>query len=119
MGMIKRILLTIAVVAILITGCNESFERPKNVPQKAIWVGGSDGGVWIESISKRDSTFMLKVFSQNGALLEDAFFTMNEECKDVILNQDELAKKFSAFDGNDIILNLKYEGKFCSLVKKD
>ncbi|CAB1063445.1 hypothetical protein D1BOALGB6SA_8228 [Olavius sp. associated proteobacterium Delta 1] len=38
-------------------------DRPAGVPEDAVWVGGPDGGDWIQCKKKRDRLFECQIFS--------------------------------------------------------
>lgn len=53
-------------------------ERPKLVPASAAWVGGDDGGVWVDCLAAADAKLKCKIFSDvTGEILEDNYFSFN------------------------------------------
>jgi len=61
-------------VICMLVACSSSSEpiRPKNVPMKARWLGGSEGGVWIDCAQMDKNTLDCKVFDpEKGTLLQD------------------------------------------------
>jgi hypothetical protein len=54
-------------------------DKPKNVPDKAIWKGGCDGGNWVELISIDKQKIRFKIYRDwNGELILDADFVYVE-----------------------------------------
>ena len=41
----------------LIMPYDRVWEKPENVPDSAVWVGGCDGGNWIELVDIKEDTF--------------------------------------------------------------
>ncbi|MEQ8578249.1 MAG: hypothetical protein RIC57_12100 [Balneola sp.] len=114
MKYLKLIILSIALITF--SNCNQDFQRPKTVPEKANWVGGSDGGVWIESYIRSDSSAVLKIYSHNGDILKNSEFILNKECRDVELSEEVLNSKMSAFDGSSLLLSISRNDRLCTLV---
>ena len=55
-------------------GCDPPI-KPSNVPEKAVWKGGCDGGYWIELVSIEKDTVRFRIYIDwNGDLLLDAYF---------------------------------------------
>jgi len=56
------------------TGCPPP-EKPNGVPQSAAWVGGCDGGNWIELVSIEKEKVRFRIYRDwNGDLILDADF---------------------------------------------
>ncbi len=50
-------------------------EKPKSVPQEAVWKGGCDGGNWIELVDTRNSKYRFRIYRDwDGTLELDADF---------------------------------------------
>lgn len=109
-----KFLLFLVVISPL-NNCDRDFQKPKTVSEKAIWVGGTDGGVWIESSIKSDSSAVLKIYSHNGIVLKNSEYVLAELCEDVNLSNEILSNKMSAFDGANVILNISVNDRFCTL----
>ena len=116
----KSPMLTLIIFLLLtIISCEQSFEKPKNVPEKATWLGGTDGGVWIEFLEAKDSSVALKIYSHNGEVLKNTEYISSEGCRDIKLNKVTLIEDISAFDGSNIILNIIENDRFCTLREID
>ncbi len=55
--------------------------RKKLIPKSAKWIGGCDGGKWVEFVSRNDSLFRLRFYNYQGKLVDpslqiDAYFRL-------------------------------------------
>lgn len=61
--------------AVLLLGCKSQIkqpERPTDVPDKAFWIGGIDGGTWflIQKVDSNNISAFIKVYNdQTGELI--------------------------------------------------
>lgn len=65
--------LLVICISLLLAACGSSSgpARPKSVPIKAQWLGGSEGGVWIDCAQVDTNALDCKVFdSGRGTLLQ-------------------------------------------------
>jgi len=49
-------------------------ERPSNIPENSVWVGGPDGGLFYEVVNKDSISLRMRIYYENGALIEDGIF---------------------------------------------
>lgn len=94
--------------------------RPRNVPLKAVWVGSSDGGVYI-LLSRRQShgeRYCAKIFSDStGKILFSGLVVRSPEMSKPI--HTTASMPFDGWDGREILLTdgttLKPLGTKCRL----
>lgn len=92
-------------------------KRPKNIPEQAFWVGGTDGGNWfvVEDVHIHKSNAFIKVFNDSdGSLIASKRFIL--VCP--IDNQqliDNLQEQINGFDGEKILLKSSGNKKNCWL----
>lgn len=85
--------------------------KPLNVPAKAKWYGGCDGGNWIELISISDKKYRFKVYRDwDGTLNMDADF-ISENCINLSLtteNWEELVTYYIQ-DDSSVYITIRNE----------
>ena len=92
-------------------------ERPKNIPEQAFWVGGTDGGNWyvVEYVHNHKNNAIIKVYNDaDGSLIASKRFVL--VCP--IDNQqliDNLQEQINAYDGEKILLRSPNNKKACWL----
>ena len=90
----------------------DASDKPKNISDKAFWVGGADGGNWylVDSINKSRKEASIKVYNDyTGELIVSKTFKM--KCiNDDGINWDNLREQINAFDGEKIQLEIKGKG---------
>jgi len=111
------ILLAVAVISVIIYfsvsvkiggGCPPP-EKPSVVPKSAAWVGGCDGGNWIELVSIEQDKVRFRIYRDwNGDLVLDADFEY-QDCKEFRLNKSSWSESLAYF-GNYIAL-MEQEGE--------
>jgi hypothetical protein len=91
------------VVFLLIPQNGSEFKRPKSVPISAQWVGGSDGGDWIDCKPKNSKELECSIFANvTGALIEKATFKGETIESELIIDY---------FDGSQIVTTDNLEFK--------
>jgi hypothetical protein len=93
-------------------------ERLSNIPQKAKWCGGADGGNWYE-VTKvlPNNIFMIKIYNEGSGEIEvDTIFTLNSDCTFKHIDSITLIKSINGYDGDKILLNMPDKGERCSLI---
>lgn len=92
-------------------------KKPSEVPNEAVWVGGADGGVWVEVGKLESRRAHLKIFEDfKGAVLADGWFVFSSGC--AIDDINKMKRAFGAYDGERIILRkdrIKNPGIVCSM----
>ena len=99
-------LLAISTFLILLVGvsCKRAAsapQRPADVPSSAVWVGGSDGGVFLDCTPTANSLYSCSVFNDTtGDVLGSGVFAVEgrESSKPVQVSD------YSAYDGMRILL---------------
>ncbi|MBK8051847.1 MAG: hypothetical protein IPK35_00860 [Saprospiraceae bacterium] len=96
----------IVVFTIFMLSCNSPVNknRPNNVPENAIWKGGSDGGCWIIVKAFTEGNLECKVFYENGDVWEEGRFIKNGDCN---IDQSEVINQITGFDGVSILTKTK------------
>jgi hypothetical protein len=78
--------------------------RPNSVPQAALWIGGPDGGAWIECRAiggQRSKRFFCSVYADvTGEILNKGAFHLQGESLDAI----QLQRLMEAYTGDEIFL---------------
>lgn len=101
------------VVFIVYIGSLISFEerqKPANIPQTSFWVGGLDGGVWVNLDEKKsDTLYYFTIYFENGGIWEKGWFS--PEC---VIKEQNLQGKIKFFDGTKIEYNVN--GKSCYFI---
>ncbi len=93
-------------------------ERPSNVPEQAILIGGCEGGNWFELVDIKEDTIRLRIYHDfNGELMFDADF-ISENCKDVCLTDANWSMYISHFDGVYVyfVNEFQSDGNYCKLI---
>jgi hypothetical protein len=122
----KKITIIVSVIIIIVTVYfflhqKAQFHQPEhlsNIPAKAIWVGGSDGGSWfyINKVLSRN-TFEISIYNDNnGELDKSAVFSIDSNCAVQKMDSLLLLETISAYDGNQIILKIRENGEKCALL---
>jgi hypothetical protein len=91
--------------------------KPKEIPDEAFWIGGTDGGNWylIESVDKLRKEASIDVYSdRDGELLISKIFKIDCTNEDGI-DWDHLKDQIQSFDGNKIMLEVKgrWYSRYC------
>ncbi|MBK9564264.1 MAG: hypothetical protein IPO37_03445 [Saprospiraceae bacterium] len=96
----------IVILIIFMLSCNNPVNknRPSNVPENAIWKGGSDGGCWIIINPIAEGNLECKVFYENGDVWEEGTFIKNGDCN---IDQSEALNQITGFDGENILTKTK------------
>ncbi len=113
----------VLILCIIITSCNVSNqkvltpEKLKNIPKKAFWVGGVDGGNWycVEYINPNKNSANISIYNdQSGELIVSKKFIL--VCKSQ--NQTfikNLERQINSFDGYRIYLTAENNKQNCYL----
>jgi hypothetical protein len=93
------------------------WEKPDNVPLSSVWIGGCDGGHWIELVSMQNDTCRFRIYRDwNGDLILDANFIYND-CNDLQLTETNW-NEYIAYFGNALEIYNKFlpDSSDCRLV---
>lgn len=85
---------------------NYKPKKIKNIPEKAFWVGGSDGGNWylVDSIVNEKNKAQIRVYNDNnGSLIISKWFKLICQPSNQLLIEN-LKRQINAFDGERILL---------------
>ena len=92
-------------------------ERVQDIPERAFWVGGKDGGQWyvVDSINKSDQTIRCKIYTDNsGELIVDKKFKLHCPSEENNIKWENLEEEFNSYDGEYLMLTSHdREGKYC------
>lgn len=87
-------------ILVIIFSCNSNErKKPDNVPQKAIWKGGVDGGCWVLFESVTDDTIEAIIFYQDGQFWKKGLFRKIGDCNFETVN---IINEISGFDGESL-----------------
>lgn len=92
--------------------CNNSVNsnKPKNIPDSVIWIGGSDGGGWVAFETVTDSSILATIYYENGNIWEKGEFVQSIDCG--VLKENVIAS-INGFDGKNLLTN-----NLCKYIKK-
>lgn len=95
----KNIVFCLLLCLVLGVSCRDrsSHLRPAQVPATAVWVGGADGGVWIDCQTGKDGkSNYCKIFNENTGTIEaEGEFLLRGSHRPA--TREEL--RFNSFDG--------------------
>lgn len=87
--------------------------KPSIVPESALWIGGSDGGVWVEVVDFKPDAIRFRIYrDMDGVLMLDADFC-SANCQDMQITKENLAMVIKSYDGENF--NVKDENKACGI----
>jgi hypothetical protein len=67
--------LFVALLLSILLGCQKyQPEKPKNISLNAIWVAGSDGGMWVDCVISTDNSYNCLINLENGDLHFNGIF---------------------------------------------
>lgn len=94
---------------IVLTGCNlNTRQKPNSVPSEAKWIGGVDGGVWVQTKEKiQDGQYLIIVYSDAGKLWVQDTFKIEKRCQTELPDSIDIIDLMSGFDGKDILLKIR------------
>lgn len=107
----------------LLLSCSQAREEKvepihlSNIPEKAFWAGGVDGGNWyfVEYIHDHRNNAIIKIYNDNdGSLIVSKRFTLICPSDNQTLI-DDLKKQIKGFDGEKIYLKSPNEKAGCYL----
>ena len=116
-------ILSVIVFLLTISACSikrDDIKAPirlSNIPEKAFWVGGTDGGNWfyVEDVHKHGNNAIIKIYNDNdGSLIVSKKFILVCPADNQMFIED-LQKQINAFDGERILLESKNDKKACFL----
>ena len=114
---------TISSFIILLLSCSQTREEkiePKllsNIPERAFWIGGVDGGNWyvIDYIHDHRNNAIIKIYNDNdGSLIVSKRFMLICPSDNQTL-LDDLKEQIQSFDGEKIYLKSPNEKSSCYL----
>ncbi len=83
----------------------EFMQRPKNVPEGAIWAGGVDGGVWIYIKEKGIQMYYAEIYTDvTGYLWYKGNFKLKQS--DSTITIEKIKNNLSGYDGELIFLTI-------------
>lgn len=77
----------------------------------SIWIGGRDGGCWIELVEIRSDTLRLRVYDERETLYIDADYI--SPCKNLPITKRNWNNYVTSFDGENLHTNIMQEHKYC------
>lgn len=88
-----------------IAGCNSDIpSKPQKVPLEAFWVGGPDGGVWIDLHEVRADGLSATIYHETGVVWASGHFVAHGSVPAEAPAKSWLKDNISFFDGTDIFL---------------
>ena len=95
-----KIVLSILIWMFVIACKQDREQRLKNDPNNAIWIGGADGGCWIQYGVITDSSIEATIFHENGEVWEKGILKKQGNCK---ISKETLGKTITGFDGENLL----------------
>lgn len=83
---------------LFIVGCGNSYTKPVNVSTSAFFLGGIDGGVWIDTATVNSNCLSIVAIWASG----DTAGMFNYQIPDS-MNSKSIVDDMSGFDGNNIL----------------
>lgn len=123
----RRVLLLVSSVLVLFLLAyfiffprSASHHHLSNIPDQAKWVGGADGGCWVEVVGVvSNSAFRLRIYRDNdGGLESDTIFVLNQQCSVVQIDSAALLPAITGYDGRDVHLRMPTGKEGCFLHPK-
>lgn len=97
-------------VLLMLAACDirvstEKPPLPSNAPQSSVWVGGSDGGVYVylEKDAQSKNTYFGKVFHASGDLAYEGPMSLHPDGASPVDVSD--ANSYEAWDGEKLYLS--------------
>lgn len=84
------------VLVLFLVSCTlpkEGRERPDNIPVNSYYLGGIDGGYWIDTLKKSDSLIYCRIYTEHGDFLKN--------CNIIIQNRKVLGTNLESFTAYD------------------
>lgn len=115
--------LIIIVTIFKLFSCSTKHDNTKqpsqlqNIPEKAFWVGGTDGGNWflVEEVHNHKNNAIIKIFNDiDGSLIASKRFLLICPADNQQLI-DNLEEQINGFDGEKILLKSLNNKKACWL----
>ena len=78
---------------------NRERIRPDSIPESTYYLGGIDGGVWIDTLRVNKTTMKLIIYSDYGELLDTTFFIIDRTC-----NFEQEIKKVEGYNGRNLVI---------------
>lgn len=114
LGIIGLLLLFCKLFVSIGGGCDPP-EKPRSVPEKAVWKGDCDGGSWIELVSIKKEKARFRIYRDwNGDLILDADFQY-KDCDTFRLTKTNWIKHIAYFESTLEIYESSNEGFRCHL----
>jgi len=82
--------------------------RLANIPTRATWIGGLDGGTWflIDKVVSNHA-FRVKLYNDNdGELIVNSIFLLNNGCSLKEIDSIQLLNSIGGYDGREVLLNV-------------
>jgi hypothetical protein len=100
----------ILIFVIFMCSCNNSVNknRPENIPENAIWKGGSDGGCWLAIEVTNESILQAIIYYENGELWTKGEFIKKGNCD---ITKNDIINEIVGYDGESLLTS-----KSCSFV---
>ena len=127
----KKFILILIIVLMLIVvglGCfvhyynNMECEEPQRVgqvPASALWIGGCDGGYWIDFVGQKDDRCRFRIYQDwSGDLRMDADFVREGDDQSIYLTKENWKELFVNYTENDTfsyVLIKAHDGAECEL----
>lgn len=77
----------------------EEPQRVGQVPASALWIGGCDGGYWIDFVGQKDDRCRFRIYQDwSGDLLMDADFVREGDDQSICLTKENWKEHFVEYD---------------------
>lgn len=98
-------LCTIACTILMYKHRNQRLQKPKSIPEQAVWINGCNGTNWFELVSLKNDTARFRIYTDEGDLLIDADFAGDSDFGGHITASD-WNEHIDFYDGTEIYTNV-------------
>lgn len=123
----RFVLILVFVLMLIVVGLDYFFvhweceepQRVGQVPASALWIGGCDGGYWIDFVGQKDDRCRFRIYQDwSGDLRMDADFVGEENGLPICLTEENWKEHFVDYIQKDTfsyVLIKAHDGAKCEL----
>lgn len=112
------------ILTVLFSACvgglkDEDKRKPIGTPEQAKWLGGADGGVWVNIKEHLENErYLIAVYTDGGILWVQDIYQVEQECIETLKQSNQkLFSLMNSFDGINFLLEIQnpMTNKYCYL----
>ena len=99
----KATIIQIITIHLLFGSCSDIdnlHPRPSDIPESTFYLGGIDGGVWVDTFRINESSMRYLVYSEYGELIDTCYLVSDDNQK---FHND--LKRVVGYNGVELVLN--------------